>query len=274
MSSTAPIPVSTKSNLAVVRKNQGGNSPDTPKRQYKKRQSLEEFIQQKSPQEKEQARDFRQANFIKQTLNEDFRSGQMQNARKLIDINRAEQTRMQATFDEKRIQFELAKEEFDNVRIPYEALESDCVRQQSYIDTIVKLNETIPIHKHKDTVEAKTALDKLKTQSHVNWIEASMSVLKRVNMFLSPDQLWGELAQDEKIVNAANKNKIPFKWIKGVTLKSLYASAAKPVVNDNNGKRKKYLALYNEKIGLLDWVDDDGIPTDAKHMEQFVHAEG
>lgn len=204
-------------------------------------------------------------------LSAEFQNLQIENARDKIASLKQNQQSIYDEFCQKKGFYEEAKKEFDAISELYEGYNEQIQKQHQLIEITQNFKNSPAAVKHLRVVGTGTKQNR-PADYNLNWLEASRKVLLQHNRFMTLEELFSEFHKDKQMVEAGNKTKSKFKGLVYPAKASVWSAAIRPETPKGKGTgRIKILTVYNDKIGLIEWVDDNGIPTDPKHMKDFVH---
>jgi len=205
--------------------------------------------------------------FYALNLNEKASKLCVQNALDKIDEISERQKLLLPSYLEKKEFYESVRKEFMELQDQWNEMVESIKEQSSIVNAFSVYNSNTSPNKRMQRVAIKTTRPEEEKDMNVSWITESIAVFTKENRFMSSDELWSFFSSNERIVASCNKNKTKFHSMKGIALDGLIRHALRASTRKNGTQS---LVIYNEKIGLADWVGADGIPTDPKHMIEFM----
>jgi len=233
-----------------------------PVRPYSRNKTLEDFIQVDNKTLRTIKSHNNERNYFAQNINPTLQKTVIDNARVIIAQNQALQAKMKPDYDTLEGLYLDAKKEFDNIRIQWEQLDANTLEQENIIRVMqgAPIKES-PVKKYQTETTADESGAPVKKQNFVRWVVETEQVLKRMNHFMSLDELWDEFRKNTDLVNAANQSKTGFERLKLITVVSLKTHANRPENEKVQDERtRKRLVEYKDKFGLPEWLNDKGLP--------------
>lgn len=195
----------------------------------------------------------------------------IQNSReKIAEINVLKE-KLSPEYEKTKSFYEEAKELFLAIDKQWNSLQESIDQQNILINGFTTFNKSTAANKIlKRSIDVKDVPDGTKKDMNVKWLPAAVNVLNKEDKFMTWEEIWYEFAKDAELVAKCNKNITKFKDMKGVAGNGIM----KHILRTNRKHGEKLLCVYHDKIGIADWVDENNVPYNPKHMKEFAYHQG
>lgn len=193
----------------------------------------------------------------------------LQNARDKILATKVLQEKFLPEYDEKKKFYESVRVEFASIQSQWDNLELDIKNQEILVNAFTTFTNSKSENKRlQRMIDIKDKPKGPEKDMNVKWLQECVKVLLVTKIFMSWKELWDEFTKDAALIQRCNKNKTQFGHMKGIAIHGIM----KHIGRDHRKRQSlQLLVLYNDKIGLPDWVDDNGIPVQVK-IKEFMFA--
>jgi hypothetical protein len=197
----------------------------------------------------------------------------VKNARQIIaEITKSKEA-MRPAYEEKKIFYLQVKKEFDEVEQQWNNLDEEIKSQMVLVDTFVKVrkNKEYKVIKVLKEPEKRNGT---KAAKRVAWLKEAHEILEKQNKFMTPEEVYCMIIEKPSVkdqlsqMSSFQKNPAGTRFTTTQGFIDHATTAAKRLRTNQNFNT--YFLIYNEKIGLPEWLDNNHVPL-AKYMKEFMH---
>jgi len=197
----------------------------------------------------------------------------IQNAREKIAQLEISQESLRPSYEENQKFYLEAKVIYDDIATQMNNLIEEEKQQQIIIQTFVNFKKVDRANKRLQTYSEPEQHNGTKAPKYMKWIDEAAIVLREQNRFMFPGEVYDLIVLKPEIM-ALMKHMKSFNTnpsgVKFTTITSFIEHALR--YTDDNIRGKRYnarLTVYNERVGLCEWVDQDNRPK-LQYLKEFM----
>lgn len=178
-------------------------------------------------------------------------------------------------YEEKKRAAEEAQQALTRIREQMDALDEEMRQQQVLVDALLTFKSAEGEQKriviHSDSqAPAQTEKKRERAPRRISWIDEAEAVLTEQQRFMPADEIFSVIIEKPHIKDALKEMKSAksISTVKAVTVDNLLSHALRVSRNEWNGRFPPTFTLYNDKMGLVSWVDEKNAPL-AAYKAQF-----
>lgn len=195
----------------------------------------------------------------------------VQNASSAIMALQASKAKLMPTYEEKKLQLELAQQEFNEVAVQMENIDNEVKEQELLVQTMTQFMKLDKKDKALRVLAPAAEKKGTPAPKRIAWLDEAYKVLSEEGVFLSSKELVEKIVKQPHIQEIVKQMKSHISGTKTTAELNFISHAQITMRREDTWGRnfKPVLWIYKDMLGLYEWKGEDDIPL-PPYMKQFM----